>query len=207
MYLPEPNPSFLFLRFAMCHWHTKSQHLRFSMRYWGKTSLLILVCLKAKTLPVALNMILLSFISKHNCHGTVSQSQFSPPMGITTCLAKLTLQGWPQLCDFSSASTSKQGNLCPISPIQHFTFLTFFAHTSHPDIRKDPLWQVMGSVKSPGTLCTNLFQKRAGLTLRALHFKARCLILDFWIDGLVLRLSAHQFPISRLYFCRMQFME
>lgn len=90
--------------------------------------MLILVCLKAKTLPMALNMILLSFTSKHNCHGTVSRSQFSPPMEITTCLAKLTLQGRPQLCDFSSANTSKQGDLCPISPIQHFTFLNFCPH-------------------------------------------------------------------------------
>lgn len=148
MYLPEPNPYFLFLRFATCHWHAKIQHLKFSMRYWGKTSLICLPCLKAKTHPMTLNMILLSFTSKHNCHGTVSQSQFSAPMEITTAFPSSLHEGDLSSVTFSSADTSKQGDIHPRSPMQNFTFLTFFAHASHPDIRKDPLWQVVLSAKS-----------------------------------------------------------
>lgn len=197
MYLPEPNPSFLFLRFAICHWHAKSRHLRFSTRYWRKTSLLVL-CLKSKTHSMALNMILLSFTSKHNCHGTISQSQFSPPMEITTCFVKLTLHRWPQLYDFVISQHQQARRLVFHKSIPAFYFPYFLCpripsrHQKRSFTAGGGECQVIHQASS-----TNLFQKRAGLTLRALHFKARCLTLDFWIDGLILRLSAYQFPISR----------
>lgn len=125
MYLPEPNPCFLFLRFAMCHWHAKNQHLRFSVRYWGKTSLLVLLYLKAKYIQWL--WIWFFCLSPANTTAmAVCQSQFSPPMEITTCLAKFTLWGCPQLYDFFISQHQQARRLASQKSHPAFYFPYFF---------------------------------------------------------------------------------
>lgn len=176
MYLPEPNPCFLFLRFAMCHWHAKNQHLRFSVRYWGKTSLLVLLYLKAKIHPMALNMILLSFTSKHNCHGSLPKPVL-PSHGNHYLPCQVhSLRVTSALWLFHQPTPASKETCIPKVPSSILLSLLFLP--PHP-IQTSEKTLYSKSSHSTGTLSTNLFQKIAGLTLRALHFKARYLTLDF----------------------------
>lgn len=168
-----------------------------------KPPLLILLCLKAKTHPMALNVVLFSFTCKHDCRSTVSQSWFSPLLEILTCFGEFTPQSNLSSTTFSGTNTSKHGHQsCKSHPAFYFPFPC--PHITFPDIRKGPSWQMVTQQAPSAPIC---FRKWAGLALVALCFKARCLTLDIWIDGLILSLSEHQFPIGRLYVCSMLFTE
>lgn len=152
-----------------------------------KSSLLILLCLKVETHPMALNTVLFSFTNT-TAKVQVPQSQFFPPMEIFHTGESSLHEGNLTSMTFSAATSSKQGYTHPISFIQHFTSLSSLP--THP-ISRD--LERQRASHSPGTFCGNF-------SVNSIAFKAWYLALDIRIDGRVCRISENQFPLAGCIF-------
>lgn len=139
-----------------------------------KSSLLMFLCLKGKTHPMAPSMFF--SLSPANTTAAVQFPRASSPLSWKSSLHKGNLRSMT----FSAANTSKQGHLHPLSPTQNFTFLPFLPthpisrHQKRPFMIDGGKWQVTHHPPS-APIC---FRKQAVLALITLHFKARYLALD-----------------------------
>lgn len=145
-----------------------------------KSSLLMLLCLKGETHPMAPNMFF--SLSSANTTAAVQFPRASSPLSwkSSPALPSSLHKGNLRSGTFSAANTSKQGHLHPLSPTQNFTFLPFLPthpisrHQKRPFMIDGGKWQVTHHPPS-APIC---FRKRAVLALITLHFKARYLTLD-----------------------------